>query len=371
MKTKYIFFLGMMISFLLSACNTKSDLEGITHFSYQETENGKWGIMSTNGKVVVQPTFQEMPTPVSDDMFFVPRKNGTYELRNIKEPEKIIDANYTAITYFLKGRAFITREGEAISCIDKKGNTLYQLPSNIKETVGWSDNSSAIINEEDEVGYIDTTGKIIIPCQYVSGSNFINGYAMVIKKDKTICIVDKQGNKITDIHEDNEKATLISVGENLSTWLHGIYNGIIPYVANGGAFGLKNIKGEIIVPANEKYKTISHLCDEYYGYRTENGCGIMDSSGKILIKDKYDHIGGINHSNKTFPACVDSKWGILSMDEEILCPFEFDFIVQTINSSYFIGQKNKQLVLITKKGEVKATFHDVNVTLNANIKSDI
>lgn len=370
MKAKYVFFLGMMISFLLSACNTKSDLEDITHFSYQETENGKWGIMDTNGKIVVQPMFQEMPTPVSDDMFFVPRKNGTYELRNIKEPEKIIDANYTGITYFFKGRAFVTREGEAISCIDKKGNTLYKLPSNIKGATGWSDNSAAIINEEAKVGYIDATGKIIIPCQYWFGSTFKNSYAMVMKNPETAYIIDKQGNRVVDINEDNEKATITSIVEYSSTWLYGIYNGIIPYVANGG-FGLKNIKGEVVMPANEKYKKISRSYGGYCGYQTENGCGIMDDSGKILIKDKYDLIGNIDGNNKTFTACIDNKWGILSMNEEILCPFEFDLVSQIINSSYFIGQKNKKLVLMTKRGEVKAAFHNVNLSLSLNIKSDI
>ena len=184
MKTKCVFFLGMIISFFLSACDNTGanrNREGITHLAYQETENGKWGFVTTEGKIVVQPTFQGMPTSVTDDMFFVPRQNGTYELHNINEPEKIIDVNYTSVGAFYGGLAPVIKQGENISYINKQGEKVFELPNEIIQASSFQDGLAVVINEDDQFGFINMQGKIIIPLQYRFASPHQRGYALVRK----------------------------------------------------------------------------------------------------------------------------------------------------------------------------------------------
>lgn len=370
MKTKYFLFIGMIISFLLSACSSKDS--GMTHFAYQETENGKWGIMSVKGKVVIPPTFQDMPTPVTDDMFFVAREDGTYELHNINEPEKIVGTNYINVTNFSEGIAFVTRKGESISCIDKNGNTLYQLPQYIKRVSIPTEGIFYAVNDKDKGGYINMQGKIIIPFQYDAGSPFVNGYAVALKyKEKSAIVIDKNGNKITSINADTKESTFDAILSNYIMLEIGVYNDIVPYAADGN-FGLKNIHEKALLPANSQYKAISRSCGGYCVYQTSNGYGIMNDSGKILIKDKYSVIGSCNtNNNGMFIASIDDKWGILSMDERQLCPFEYDYIESLLNSPYFIGIKEQTSFLITKTGEIKRQFKQAFFTIDDIVESDI
>lgn len=365
MKTRYFLFIGMIISFLLSACGNTSanNSSEVTHFAYQEVENSKWGIMSVEGKVVVPPTFQGMPTPVTDDMFFVPRQDGTYELHNINEPEKIVDANYTDVSSFSEGKAFVTLKGENISCIDKNGDILFSLSQNIICASTFSNGYSMVAVKDElgypECGYIDSKGTLVIPCQYEYASYFINERAFVLSEDNQFYLIDKKGTKLTSINSDKSKETILSIRLNSEFW-SVIADDIIPYVANG-VFGLKNINGQITMEANPKYEAITRSWNGYRIYKTANGYGIMDNLGKELIKDKYSFIGTCNANNsKTFVACIDNKWGVLSMDEKQLCPFKYEHIIGFPKSSCFIATKDGLTLLITKTGEVKGKFYKIN-----------
>lgn len=379
MKTKYFLFIGMIISFLLSACgntSTNKNREGITHFAYQETENGKWGIMSVEGEVVVQPTFQGMPTPVTDDMFFVPRQDGTYELHNINEPEKIINANYTDVSSFSEGKAFVTKQGEGISCINKQGNILFQLPQDINCIHSFTAGMALVVkgsNHDCRFGYIDERGKMKTSFSYSLASQFINGYAIVMEigDDDNVYIIDHNLNKMTNINADNEEETIDVILEKFLLWYLGMDEKAIPYVANGGEFGLKNLKGEILLTANSRYKNIASLQNGYCAYQTDEGCGIMDYAGNMLIKEKYSVIAPNINKSKTFIACIDDKWGIVSMDGKQISPFNYDFIIGVPNSSNYLSIKNNTFFLITNIGKIKGQFNKINLEIIPVIESNI
>lgn len=349
-----------MIIFLLCISCDKKDYQnaGITHFAYQETENGNWGIISIDGEIITPPIFQGIPTPVTDDMFFVLRKNNTYELHNINNPDKIIEANFTGITNFSNGRAFVRKKDECISCIDKKGNVLYHLPENIQNVSAIFDGLSWAADNNNKFGYINMFGENIIPFIYDATFPFVNGYGIVIK-DNDIFVIDKDGSKLTNINSDEE--SFYNVMMNYSIWQAGIYNNIVPFMSKN-YFGLKNVQGKIILPADPKYKIITRSWGGYCIYRTENGYGIMTDSGKILINDKYTMIASCNaNNNQMFTANIDGKWGILSMEENVLCPFTYDLILAIVNSNLFVGIKDNTYCLLTKTGEKIKDFHNINM----------
>lgn len=384
---KYVFFIGMFISFLLSACsNEKGDIE-ITHFAYQETENGKWGIMSIEGKIVVAPTFQSMPTPVTEGCFWVSKPDGTYELHNINTPKEIVDDRYTDIMAFNEGKALVTKIGEKnIICIDKKGNKLFELPEGIKAARCFHDGMAAVVEQNGDIGYIDQNGTIVIPCQYQLAHSFKNDYAIVVSVNRKFIetfadenlgancsIINKDGKHITDITADNSLETLNIMFESLENnlWRAGTIGTdyITPYIEKGG-HGLKTLKDNIIVPADTKYKIISSPLGDYCIFQTENGYGIMDKKGQIVVQDKYDRISMIR-KNELFIACKNAKWGILSMDEKQICPFNFDFVSST-SGQYFIGinKEGDNLIykLITKSGEIKKTFWKMSWNLDQGVE---
>lgn len=373
MKTKYFLFIGMIISFLLSACSSKDS--GMTHFAYQETENGKWGFMSTEGEIVVPPTFHGMPTPVTDDMFFVPKEDGTYELHNINEPEKVINANYTGITSFSEGKAFVIQGTENILCINKTGDILYELPSDIIMASTFSNGRVIIAKNDNEIaaikyGYIDKKGEMIIPCDYLSATGFSNNFAVVAKANTdSICIINKNGAIIDKINDDVKDETFNTIIGNFQVWTK-IKSDAIPYVSNGN-FGLKKIEGDIFLKADHRYKLITSLCNGYFVFQTNNGYGVMKETGEEITSDKYSFIGGCN-MNGCFAASISKngdfdKWGIYSIDGTTLCTPIYDLIFPIVNSSYFIAINDGKFFFITKEGKVLYRFYNVNFSPIFNI----
>lgn len=361
--------IGMILSFILTACNSKNTIPtGITHFSYQETENGKWGIMSITGEVVVPPTFQGIPTPVTDEMFFVLQKDGTYELHNINDPEIIINANYKSVTSFAEGKAFVIQDGGNILCINKKGDVLYELPNDIITASAFSNGRAIIAKNDNEIvatkyGYIDKKGKIIIPCNYLLATNFSHNFAVVAKANSdSICIINKNGVIIDRINDDVKDETFITIEGNFQVWSN-IKSNVIPYVSNGN-FGLKEIEGDILLKANHRYKLITSLCNGYFVFQTNDGYGVMKENGEEITLDKYSFISGCNR-NGCFAAGISrnddfDKWGIYSINGKTLCAPIYTLILPIINSPYFIAVNDGDYFLITKEGKVLYHFYNIN-----------
>lgn len=366
----------MIISFLFTACSSKNTTQtGITHFAYQEVENGKWGIMSTEGEVIVPPTFQGMPTPVTDEMFFVLREDGTYELHNINEPEKIIDANYADVTNFSGGKSYVIRKGENISCIDKEGNVLYQLPENIVQVKKGSltSNTLAVMNEDNQWGCMNTRNEMILPMKYFYTTPFIyanNEYAMIMEINgdtPNVYFISENGDKTPNINADNTNQTVLMIMGLTSPF--DLDNNIMPYVSDG-YIGLKDKKGDFIIPADGKYKMIMGTSCGCRIYRTERGAGVMDNSGKIIIDDKYNFIRDALLTNeKVFLANLNNQWGFLSIGEKQISSFKFDNIFPIEqNCSNFIALKDNESFLITKTGNiVSPKFYNFNIDCKLGI----
>lgn len=364
---KYAFFIGMFISFLLSACSNENGNTGITHFAYQEIENGKWGIISIEGEVVVPPMFHDMPTPVTDGMFFVPTQDNKYELHNIETPGKVIGSEYVKISSFSEGRAFVVQNESNISCIDKNGDVLYKLPNEITMALPFC-YGRALIGKIDEniaspvYGFIDKEGEIIIPCDFLMATSFSGKYAVAAKKNEgNISILDRNGIMVDNINGDTENETLDIIANTLSIW-GKIETDIVPYVANRN-FGLKKIKGNIILAASPKYKMISSSNRGYCVYQTENGYGIMKENGEEIVADKYSYISSCNENgSECFAASINNRWGIFSMDEKTLCEPIYDLIIGIVNSNNFIAVRNGDYFLIEKDGKILKHFNNINTT---------
>jgi hypothetical protein len=71
------------------------------------------------------------------------------------------------------------------------------------------------VNEEKKGGYIDKTGKIVIPCIWTEADNFSDEHAMVKDENGNVYTIDKSGNVITKGHYedfvDEEKGEVISI----------------------------------------------------------------------------------------------------------------------------------------------------------------
>jgi hypothetical protein len=78
--------------------------------------------------------------------------------------------------------------------IDSTGNVKIQLPDEVKGASNFLDGMAMVVDAEDKVGFIDKTGKMVIPMKYVNDQpggyiQFYNGFTYMRSKrgyiDKT------------------------------------------------------------------------------------------------------------------------------------------------------------------------------------------
>lgn len=370
-----------VLSLLVTSCNFKKKEASASHFPFQKSEGGYWGLLGVDGKILIEDEFKGKPTPVVDGCFFVRNSNGNYELYDIDDPKRAIGENYVDIAMFNEGLAPVVKEGEGISFINRKGEVLFELPHEYLKAISVSEGLSAVMNEDDKVGFVNMKGEVIIKPQYLHATSFVNDHAFVFDENNGFYCIDKTGRKVFEMNDGfysinkqgnqflekfGKQDQLIS--QNVAIWNRGIREDLIPYITKNEIFGVKNSKGEVVIEALDKYKGIYGFRNGYSIFRTERGYGVINKKGEVKIPDKYDEIAFCD--GIVAVVCREGKWGIISMDEERLCSFKYERLFAIENSSYFIGFRNENYYLITKEGEEKGKYQAIDWEMDNIVESD-
>lgn len=256
--------------------------------------NGKYGFIDSTGKVVIEPKYEYCyffseglaGVVIKDRLGFINR-NG----------ELVIPAIYNRPkwTYGIESRAPQSGAREyldfpqgvqALSLggkwgyINNKGKIIYPSGFRSYNNLPSVFNSGmASVKLENHAGFIDKTGKEIIPFKFIDCSNFNEGYAVVRESDK-YGLIDRIGKKVISVKYD----LLFVPTEGLPAYALDYsagYGGSVIY-----KYGFLNIQGE---------KTISHDYD--YAMPFNEGLsavikgkrlGFIDKSGNLIFPFKYD-----------------------------------------------------------------------------------
>jgi len=145
-------------------------------------------------------------------------------------------------------------------------------------------------------GYMDEEGNIIVPCEYSSASNFVNGFGLVSKDNgisKTYSAVNTKGEIVLTF--DPQLGNV------------GYYNGkdgfVIKYfdAATAGRFALINGEGKLITGY------------DYYS----------------LIQESRPPVYGVLWAEKVFPESYNAKRGVIDWNGDIIIPFDYADISNT------------------------------------------
>ena len=138
--------------------------EGMACVSYDADYSGKFGVINTDGKLVIPAIYDNEPYyDVHGDFFFLPGfSEGLLRVsRLIDAKNSIYDAGY----------------------IDKTGETIIPFGG-----AAFSEGLAAVSRGNRETGfqwgYIDKTGKTVVPFEYDSAQSFSEGLAWVQKNGK-------------------------------------------------------------------------------------------------------------------------------------------------------------------------------------------
>jgi WG containing repeat len=183
---------GLMDKSFKEVIPAKYDLTSFWKYGlFIVAQGSKWGAVDIQDKTVI-PFDYDMMSDV-DDMGYIQAKKGGFHGFIDKTGKVVVPFVHFRTYPFSENFAFFTsKQGGEYGLINRKGEVI--VPPKYEDNKAFSGGLAAVsINKK--WGFIDNTGKEIIPIQYTSVESFTpEGYASVVVNDR-VTFIDKKGQK--------------------------------------------------------------------------------------------------------------------------------------------------------------------------------
>ncbi len=228
-----------------------------------------------------------------------------------------------------------------------------QLTKEGYDKIDFTDWNCFIVKNENGVGLLSDTGKVIVPCKHLYIKQ-VHNQPLFIARDinnKFHILMDTEGRELL-------KADLIQVYSpdcfvtyNSKTELYSVRNGI---------FDVKITSKHPIEPYGKFYK----LTDK-------RSVSLLNKKGKTIIPFEYSeivYIGEIN--NKDFFRVLNSSlkksvWGIVDEKNRVIIPPKYDSIVYSQKDKAFCCRERQNVA-----GANEIEVHKVYIDVNGKILSE-
>lgn len=395
-KNIYIIFIIIIAIFYLKTYHVKQFIEcdydsqynivALSNDFFKIEYNGKFGVMSNRGKILIAPLFDNLILENNSDNVIVEknRKLGLINSRN----EIILEFEYDVLTK-LNNNYYKGIKDKEIFLINIGNKKIASYGKN--KDIKFYNNKFFIIENEK----IDVYNEELNLLTTYEGKNIfkINDKVLLLQKDKECFLIY---DKLILYHEDIEQIfeeymvvnygntkQLKKIGESnpllqgYSSIFINTINSII--VEKNNNFGVINLDGEIVIPLN--YTRITPFYQGYYGveekssfYKKDNNgnliledeykCGLIDKKGKEVIEVNYEAI--INF-NKYFAILLDkNSIKVIELEDkkEILSTNIGE--IDIFDNDKIIFKENDKILLYDKKGEIILTIKNEKIKFIQN-----
>ncbi len=191
--------------------------------------------------------------------------------------EVLISPYYDVIYPFSEGLAAVVKN-EKLGFIDSTGKVIIPLTLYYNSSIypTFSEGFTVVGNEEGKRGFIDKSGKLVIPFDYDIATDFKNGLASVHlynRKKQTITafLIDKNNKRVT-----RKYGSIYEFSEGLAA------------VSKNGKTGFVNRKEKMVIPF--KYDYAGSFINGIAGVQKNRKWGFINKTGELVVDYKYDYI---------------------------------------------------------------------------------
>ena len=182
--------------------------------------------------------------------------------------------------------------------------------------------------ENAKCGYISANEKLLLPPVYDAGSDFKNGLAIVMKKNKR-AFINEQGEFVTEFDFDDV----------------GLPNEGLCKVMKNGKYGFIDVSGKISIAF------IYTFADDFNNglarVQINNLFGFINTKGDLVIPAIYQQAN--NFSEDMASVFDGKKWGFINTTQQTVIPFKYDR-AYVFNKSICAVQQENEKLFIDKKG---------------------
>lgn len=301
----------------------------VTYLPFQSEEDGKWGLISTDGKILFENEFRNVPTYVTDDRFFVQNQDGFWELYTAEETPKKLGPEFRYATSFSGGVAVATPRNGNISIINKEGEVKTELVKLDGKTITSAikiKGEAIVVTCDTLMGAVNTKGETIVKPEYTSIYSDHNG--LMIASDHAY----QQSHFMEDGKKPRGKMEVLSnAGKPLYSLDTKTYWTVIPEACTEQYFTVTTRKERQVSIEGSK-ETYTEFYFHYF---------ILDSKGDVLLKggDKVNGIYQIRGDQFIYSTTDDHLCGVRKMDGTEVVKAEYDGIA-FIGNDYIAAMMN-------------------------------
>lgn len=287
---------AIAIMLMLSCSNTENG--NVEYIPFQETDDGQWGMVSMDGRVLFKDEFKNKPTVVRDGRFFVRSKEGVWEMFDASEKPKKIGGDYAHTSGFRNGRALVAIKGQPVSIIDTDGKIIKKLDKIENHEVdgvrAYKGGYAVFMTVDSLWGAIDNDGDCVVKPEYYSLNNCGDGKFIGINAKYKKFVQKEQKNKVKISVINTAGKVLFEFSadkyENAQTRFSDGKLAVSVKKDGKEAWGIIDDKGEFVVEPSSKLKSIGTINGDVFTYCNGDGWGLMNIKGETLIRAKYESL---------------------------------------------------------------------------------
>jgi len=321
-----------------------------------------WYFLNESGKELFKPMILDGVGSYSEGKLFVKKrdKDTSYFCYIDHNGRELFKVNTSLPFNFNYDRAltvrFLDEEGmeRLYGFIDDKGKVIFE--NELYDALDFSD-SLAYIMKEDIKGYIGIDGQFRFLIDWeVVGYRFAEGLAPVSNNDYLFGFIDKTGKLVIPFRFDE-------AGEFREGLCKVYYKGDFGFINRNGDFVIHH-RYDDVRDFSEGYAFVAKFDSAYVHH-----WGFINKDGRLIEDYIYSRVH--NFSEGLAAVQKNSKWGFIDYDGNTIIDFQFNAADSFKNGIAFaMDRDNKRAGFINKKGEfvIQLKKFDILVELRSNLR---
>jgi hypothetical protein len=243
---------------------------------YRKSASGDpiYGYMDTNFKIIHEAVFVENAHPFNSD-YSTARDNKSYYILYKDGTKRVLRNDIIKIGPVKEKFFFVEVQKGGFGFMNQIGDFIAQP---IYESVGNFSGGLAWVRLDGKLGFIDTSGTMVIKPNFSNVTNFdpVSRIARVKDSNEKFCFINEKG-EILNCKFDVDKCSKFS-------------NGFATF-REGKNEGLMNAKFETVI--EPLYDNIKEWSEKHVIFVSNKNFGIMTTKGEVICEPKFDLLKGI------------------------------------------------------------------------------
>jgi hypothetical protein len=316
---------------------------------FQDLNNGKWGLKSKEGNVLISPKYDEFRAfRGSYATVVIDSKKGLVD----KKGKEIIPTVYDNISVKNEIIRLTLNRKQGFSKLNKANNKVTPITEIIYDKILVKSDGLFFVMLENKWGVFNKKGGEVVAPKYDKIDSYDKTFIKVTlylegnKYKPQLGLINKQGEEVTQIKYSKIDA----------------FSGDFAKVAANGKIGYINKQGKEIITV--KYDFIDHFNSKNF-VRAQIGdkWGYVNRLGKEVIPIKYDEIKDRNNTDGiNYGARLGDKWGFVNLEGVEIVPFIYENIKGKFKEGLVGAKLNDYWGFIDKTGKEIIPFKHYDVS---------